>query len=153
VTDRRLRLRQGLVGAAVVGAGIAAYLTYVHYAGIKPVCAIAHGCEQVQTSRWSKVAGIPVALLGLIGYLSILAALFVPGERGRVGTVWLALVGWGFSLYLTYREVFTIKAICIWCVASAVVMTIVVALAIARMLAIDDPGVEAAAGMSMTELR
>ena len=74
------RLRAAAIACAVLGLGIAGYLTYVHYAGISPVCEIAHGCEKVQTSEWSKLAGVPVALLGLIGYAAILAALLVPGE-------------------------------------------------------------------------
>jgi uncharacterized membrane protein len=120
-----------LVALALAGVGlaVAAYLTYVHYTGVAPVCAIAHGCEQVQTSRWSEVAGIPVALVGLLGYAAILVSLVAPGESGR-----LALVGCGFSAYLTYREVFTIRAICAWCVASAVILTALAVLTTALVL-------------------
>jgi uncharacterized membrane protein len=121
VTDRALRTA-GLV-LAVLGIGVAAYLVYVHYAGIEPVCNIAHGCHKVQTSEYAELAGIPVALLGLVGYVLILAALLVPGEPARMVAALTALVGFGFSLYLTYRELFTIDAICQWCVASAVLMT------------------------------
>jgi uncharacterized membrane protein len=121
VTDRALRTA-GLV-LAVLGIGVAAYLVYVHYAGVEPVCNIAHGCHKVQTSEYAKLAGIPVALLGLVGYVVILAALLVPGESARMVAALTALVGFGFSLYLTYRELFTIDAICQWCVASAVLMT------------------------------
>jgi hypothetical protein len=59
------RLRAGALACCALGLAIAAYLTYVHYAGISPVCEIAHGCEKVQTSQWSSLAGVPVALLGL----------------------------------------------------------------------------------------
>jgi uncharacterized membrane protein len=121
VTDRALRTA-GLVLAGL-GIGVAAYLVYVHYAGVEPVCNIAHGCHKVQTSEYAKLAGIPVALLGLVGYVVILAALLVPGESARMVAALTALVGFGFSLYLTYRELFTIDAICQWCVASAVLMT------------------------------
>ena len=122
------RLRTAAIAISVLGIAIAGYLTYVHYAGISPVCEIAHGCEKVQTSEWSKVAGVPVALLGLLGYVGILAALLVPGEAAMTAAAGLAVVGAGFSAYLTYREVFTIDAICPWCVASAVVMTALAAL-------------------------
>jgi uncharacterized membrane protein len=121
VTDRALRTA-GLV-LAVLGIGVAAYLVYVHYAGVEPVCNIAHGCHKVQTSEYAELAGIPVALLGLVGYVVILAALLMPGEAARMVAALTALVGFGFSLYLTYRELFTIDAICQWCVASAVLMT------------------------------
>jgi uncharacterized membrane protein len=121
VSDRALRTT-GLV-LAVLGVGVAGYLVYVHYAGVEPVCNIAHGCHKVQTSKYAELAGVPVALLGLLGYLTILAALLVDGEPGRMVAALVALVGFGFSAYLTYRELFTIDAICQWCVASAVLMT------------------------------
>jgi uncharacterized membrane protein len=123
----------GLV-LAVVGLGIAGYLTYVHYSGASPICEISHGCEKVQTSEWSKLAGVPVALLGLLGYVGILAALLVPGENGVIGAAALSWIGFGFSAYLTYREVFTIDAICIWCVGSAIVLTLLTAVTTARLL-------------------
>jgi uncharacterized membrane protein len=116
------RLRTVAIALSVLGLGIAGYLTYVHYAGISPVCEIAHGCEKVQTSQWSKVAGVPVALLGLLGYGAVLAAALARGETALTAAAGTALVGAGFSVYLTYREVFTIHAICVWCVASAVLM-------------------------------
>jgi uncharacterized membrane protein len=122
VSDRTLRTA-GLV-LAVLGVGIAGYLVYVHYADIDPVCNIAHGCHKVQTSEYAKLAGVPVALLGLLGYVTLLGALLAPqGELARMVAALVALVGFGFSMYLTYRELFTIDAICQWCVASAVLMT------------------------------
>jgi uncharacterized membrane protein len=121
VSDRALRTA-GLV-LAVLGIAVAGYLVYVHYADVDPVCNIAHGCHKVQTSDYAKLAGVPVALLGLIGYVGILAALLAPGETARMAAALLSLVGFGFSMYLTYRELFTIDAICQWCVASAILMT------------------------------
>jgi uncharacterized membrane protein len=129
------RLRAVALALAAVGLGIAGYLTYVHYAGVSPVCEIAHGCEKVQTSQWAKVAGVPVALLGLIGYGGILIALLVPGENAVLAAALMAIVGFGFSAYLTYREIFTIKAICIWCVGSASVLTILALVTTARVVA------------------
>jgi uncharacterized membrane protein len=138
------RLRAAAIACCVVGLAIAGYLTYVHYAGIWPVCEIAHGCEKVQTSQWSKVAGVPVALLGLLGYAAILAAVLVPGEAALTAAAGLAVVGFGFSAYLTYREVFTIEAICIWCVASAVVMAALAAVTVARLVRQDPAALSAA---------
>ena len=119
---------------ALIGLGVAGYLTYVHYAGIQPVCGIGAGCEKVQTSEWAELAGVPVALLGLLGYAGILAALFIEREEALVAAALIALVGFGFSAYLTYRELFTIDAICLWCVASAVVMTLLAIVTTARLL-------------------
>jgi uncharacterized membrane protein len=133
VTERRLRT--AIAALAVAGLAIAGYLTYVHYAGVQPFCVAGGGsCEKVQTSGYADFAGIPVALLGLAGYALILASLWVPGDGGRtLGTI-LALTGFGFSAYLTYRELFTIDAICQWCVASALVMTALAALTTWRLL-------------------
>jgi uncharacterized membrane protein len=131
------RLRTAAIACCALGLAIAGYLTYVHYAGISPVCEIAHGCEKVQTSQWSRVAGVPVAVLGLVGYAGILAALFVPGETGMLAAAGQALAGFGFSVYLTYREVFTIDAICIWCVASALLMAALAVITVLRLLWAD----------------
>lgn len=131
-TDRALRL--AAVALTLAGVGIATYLTYIHYSGDAPLCTISHGCETVQHSEWSKLAGVPVALLGLIGYVGILAALFVRGEAGLVAAAGQALAGFGFSAYLTYREIWTIDAICIWCVGSAIVLTLLAIVTTTRLI-------------------
>ena len=131
-TDQRLRIAIGVF--CLIGIGIAGYLTYVHYAGLKVLCLSSGGCETVQASRYAKLGGIPVATLGLVGYILILGSLALRGEMGRAIGFGLALFGFCFSMYLTYRELFTIHAICQWCVSSAVVMTIVVGLTLARWL-------------------
>ena len=139
MTDRRLRTAIAVL--AIAGIGIATYLTYVHYADVKAFCvAGGGGCEKVQTSDYAELAGIPVAVLGLIGYVLILASLWVPGDNGRLAGAVLALSGFGFSAYLTYRELFTIDAICQWCVASAVVMTALAVLTVWRLARLDEPG-------------
>jgi uncharacterized membrane protein len=136
VAERRLRLAIAVL--AVAGLAIAGYLTYVHYEDIKPFCvAGGGGCEKVQTSHYAKLGGIPVALLGLIGYLLILGSLRVRGDAGRLAGAVIALAGFGFSAYLTYRELHTIDAICQWCVASAVVMTLLAVLTTWRLLAAE----------------
>ena len=130
--DRRLRLAAILL--ALVGLGIASYLTYVHYEDIHPVCGLGGDCVKVQTSEWSKLAGIPVAVLGLVAYATILVSLFVPGEQALIAGALTALVGFGFSAYLTYRELFTIDAICPWCVASGIDMTLLAVVTTARLV-------------------
>jgi uncharacterized membrane protein len=126
-----------LVVLAVVGLGWASYLTYVHYSGAAPVCSIkGNPCSQVQKSAYSELAGVPVALIGAIGYLLILCSLLVlrEDEQARFVTMALTLGGFGFSVYLTYREVFTLHKICEDCVASAVIMTILMCLSVWRFL-------------------
>jgi uncharacterized membrane protein len=140
-------LRITLIVLTVIGLGVASYLTYVHYAGIKPVCTAGGSCAKVQTSVYSKLAGVPVALIGLIGYVAILASLLVrEGETSRLATMGLTLVGFGFSAYLTYRELFTIHAVCEWCASSAVIMTILMGLSTWRFLRGEPPGRATEAG-------
>src|SRR6202171_943035 len=140
-------LRTTMVAVTVLGLGVASYLTYIHYAGIKPLCGRnGGGCEIVQTSEYSKLAGVPVALIGLIGYIAILGSLLAPeAERSRFATVAFTVVGFGFSAYLTYRELFSIHHICEWCVSSAVIVTVLMCLATWRFLRGDTaPGGTAA---------
>ena len=136
-------LRRVMIGLAVVGLAVAAYLTYVHYAGIKPACTAGTSCIKVQTSEWSKLDGVPVALLGLIGYVGILATLLLPDrEETRLATLGLTLVGCGFSGYLTYRELFSIHAVCEWCASSAVILTILFVSAVVRYVLVSDTPIE-----------
>jgi uncharacterized membrane protein len=151
MSTRALRLT--MIALTLVGVGVATYLTVIHYAGINPLCGRnGGGCEIVQTSEYSKLVGVPVALIGLIGYLAILGSLLVPeNETSRFATVGFTVVGFGFSAYLTYRELFSIHHICEWCVSSAVIVTVLMCLSVWRFLRGDarpqgaSPPAEAAA--------
>jgi uncharacterized membrane protein len=131
--------RVASIVVAVIGLGIATYLTVVHYAGDAPVCAIAHGCATVQKSDYAMLAGMPVALLGALGYLAILAALIRDDENARTAAAFLSIVGLGFSGWLTYVEIVKLDAICIWCVGSAVCMALLTALTVSRALTASPP--------------
>ena len=85
--------------------------------------------EPIKIADIAKRQKIPQKFLELI-----LGSLALRGETGRAAGFGLALFGFCFSMYLTYRELFTIHAICQWCVSSAVVMTIVVVLTLFRWL-------------------
>jgi uncharacterized membrane protein len=150
-------LRITLIVLTVLGLAVASYVTYVHYAGIKPACTAGESCTKVQTSRYSELVGVPVALIGLIGYVAILASLLAPEtETTRFATAALTLGGFAFSVYLTYRELFSIHAICEECASSAVIMTIMACLSVWRFLRGDPtlavgplaapPGVQSSAG-------
>ena len=132
MSDRALH--RALLILALAGIGIATYLTYVHYRGLSPICAINEGCEKVQSSRYAKVGGVPVPLIGLVGYAAIFASLLVRGEAARLATAGMALGGFAFSVYLTSLELFELHAICQWCVGSAIVMTSIAVLATIRAL-------------------
>jgi uncharacterized membrane protein len=133
MSSRTLRIT--LLVLAVIGLAIASYLTYVHYSGIKPACTAGESCTKVQTSVYSKLAGVPVALIGLLGYIAIVGSLLVPErESTRLATMAFTVVGFGFSGYLTYRELFSIHAVCEWCASSAAIMTVLMCLSIWRFL-------------------
>jgi uncharacterized membrane protein len=132
-------MRRAAVAVAVVGLGIATYLTIVHYAGGEPVCAVAHGCATVQKSDYAQLAGVPVALLGVFGYLAILVSLVRDTETTRTAAAFLSIGGLAFSGWLTYVEVFELDAICIWCVGSAICMALLAAITTARMLTSPPP--------------
>lgn len=111
---------------ALVGAGIAAYLTYVHYNIDALVCA-GGGCEVVQTSKYSEIMGIPVAVFGLAMFLGV-AALIVVRERmadyaylANAGIIVALVAALIYYAYLTYLEARVIYAWCEWCVASSFV--------------------------------
>ena len=132
-------LRRVMLVLSVIGLGVATYLTIIHYAGINPACTAGQSCIKVQTSQWSKVAGIPVALMGLIGYVGITISLLVPDrEESRLAILGLTLIGFAFSAYLTYRELFSIHAICEWCASSAVILTILFICSAYRYVTVSD---------------
>ncbi len=132
-----------MIVLATIGLGVASYLTYVHYSGIPPVCSAGGSCLKVQSSVYSKLAGVPVALMGLIGYIAILGSLLAPeSETSRFATLGITIAGFGFSAYLTYRELFSIHAICEWCASSAGIMTILMLLAVWRFLRGEDDDYE-----------
>jgi uncharacterized membrane protein len=136
MTDRALR--RTATALSIIGLGVAGYLTYIHYAGLKPVCEIAHGCETVQSSQYATLLGVPVALLGLLSYAIVFASTLVRGERAAMAGFAMSLTACAFSLYLTYRELFTIHAICSWCVSSAIIFTLLAIVTTAR-LAVAQP--------------
>jgi uncharacterized membrane protein len=133
-------LQRAMIVLTLVGIGIASYLTYVHYKGLSPICALNQGCEKVQSSRYAKVGGVPVPLIGLIGYVAIFASLLIRGELARMATAGMTIGGFAFSVYLTSLELFRIHAICQWCVGSAIVMTSLAVLATIRVLRAPGDG-------------
>ena len=138
------RLRNVAAGLALIGLAIGAYLTYTHFAGLKPLCAGGKGgCERIQNLAYAELAGVPIALLGALTHLALLVSLAFRGERALLVGAGLALVGFGFSLYLTYLELFETQAICQWCVANALLMTLLAIVTIGRVIV--GPSVEAAA--------
>lgn len=138
--DRMALLRRVSIGLAVVGLLVAGYLTYLHLSGsTAALCAQGGGCDTVRTSRYSVVAGIPVAVVGVAGYLAMLAILLLEEFDGPLADLapllmfGFSLIGVLYSIYLTYLELFVIAAICPYCVASAVIVALLFIVAILRM--------------------
>ena len=120
MSDRTLRIVAGAV--TVVGAALAGYLTWVHYDESALVCVAGGGCETVQQSAYAEIAGVPVALLGLIAYSSVLGLIVWDAPVARLGAPMIAFVGLAFSLYLLVLQLFVIDAVCTWCVVNDVVV-------------------------------
>lgn len=136
-------LQRAIAFAAALGIGVAAYIAIAEAGGGSPVClAGGSGCETVARSSWSQIAGINIAVFGIVGYLLLLATAFFANDLARLGGFLLALGGFGYSVFLTYVELFKIEAVCQWCLASAVLMTILLGLCATRLIAyagVADP--------------
>jgi uncharacterized membrane protein len=134
-------LRRAVAFVATLGLGVATYIAIADSGGGAPTClAGGGGCETVANSSYSHIAGINVAVFGIVGYLAILATAFFANDVARFAGFALALGGFGFSVYLTYLELFTIEAICQWCVASAVLMTVLFGLNAVRLVGYAGAG-------------
>ncbi len=125
-----------LVPAVIVfGIGVAGYLSYVETREVAAVCGPVGDCNAVQTSSYATLLGfLPVGVLGLLGYLGLLAAWltrkYIPRleKTAAIAFLYMAIFAVVFSLYLTYLELFVIKAVCIWCITSAWLVTILLLL-------------------------
>lgn len=110
----------------VAGVLVAGYLSYVDLTRTTAVCGPFGECDAVQSSAYAQIAGIPVALLGLLAYLTI--GLLWLGRNGRFANtiplfiLAIAATGTLFSIYLTILELFVIEAVCAWCLASAAII-------------------------------
>ena len=138
---------------SLVGILIALYLTLYKVGVVGNLSCTIGSCETVNTSRWATLLGLPVAAWGLAAYLALFA-LSMAGTSGRyadsraISWLLVAIAGWSvlFSAWLTYLELFVIRAICIWCVTSAVLLVAILAVAV-----FDLKGAEGAEGAGGAE--
>ncbi len=132
-----LTRRQLAALLALVGLLIATYLTLHNLGIIGTLTCTVGSCETVQTSRWSRFLGVPVALWGAGFYAGVLALAFL-GDSARyaearwVPALMLGMTGFGvlFSAWLTWLELAVIHAICMYCVISAVITVLLFILAL-----------------------
>lgn len=122
----------------LAGLGVAGYLTYVETQAVQAICGPVGDCNTVQSSPYARLFGVlPVGVLGFMGFLAILAAWLYPRLRrdrwaryAPLPVLGMTVFGVLFSIYLTYLELFVIKAVCIWCLTSAVIMTLLLLLSL-----------------------
>jgi uncharacterized membrane protein len=122
---------------ALLGLGVATYLAYVEISQVQAVCGPVGECNTVQSSPYARIWGIPVAVLGVFNYLAIGVLWMGQEYRGNRradlsawGLLGLALFGVLFSVYLTWLELFVIRAVCAWCLTSAVLTLLLMLLAV-----------------------
>ena len=117
----------------IAGLVIAGYLTAVEVGGGVPYCGALRGCETVAQSEYSRIAGIPVALIGLAASLVLLAIALAWIRTNRPvlldGSYGLSLIGVIFEAYFVFLQLFVIHALCVWCTAYG--LTIVAGLLVA----------------------
>lgn len=132
----------------LVGIGISGYLTYTRFAHTIIPCFDNSSCETVNSSKYALLLGIPVATLGLLAYIMLLVGgitrLVIVNRRNEEILVWrwrldlalflVSLIGIAFTVYLKAMEIFVIGAICIWCVGSAITISLLFILYLIRFL-------------------
>ena len=131
-------LRKALIALSLIGLADAIYLTYIKLAA-DGICVAGEGCEIVNTSVYSQIYGIPVAVLGGLAYVAMLVVLLLEPRNeffefnGPLIVLGISIFGVLYSAYLTYLELYVIRAICEFCVLSAVVLTFMLILSVVRM--------------------
>ena len=136
----------------VIGLAVAGYLTYVETQAVAALCGPVGDCNAVQSSPYAKLLGVlPVGLLGMMGYAAILVAWLwgrfrsdCLADYAPLAVQGMTVLGVLFSLYLTYLEPFVIKAVCMWCLSSAIIMTLLMLLATPPAIASFTPATEEA---------
>ena len=133
------RLQQITIALTIIGLLVSIYMTIYKFTNNESMCIGSSGCSEVNASRYSEINGIPVAVLGVIGYAAILALLFLeqrPGfiqEDGSMLFFGISLIGFLFTLYLIYLEIALIKAYCPFCLVSQAVMIVLFIISVIRL--------------------
>ncbi len=128
------------VALAVLGILVSAYMTVYKLTENPSMCLGNGGCSVVNSSKYAEVYGIPVAVVGIGGYLAILALLWMERRTSFLSNnitlvvFGLALVGFLFTLYLIYVELALIHALCPFCVTSQITMTVLFVLSVIRLV-------------------
>ena len=129
--------RLAITVLSLLGICVSGYLSYIHYSGEPIFCGGSNSCELVNASRFAFLGPIPVAVLGLGAYLAILILSRIKSDEDdqpwpAMLIFGLALIGVMFQLYLSYIEVFVLRAICYWCVSSQIIILVIFILSLPR---------------------
>jgi uncharacterized membrane protein len=117
---------------ALAGAAVSGYLLWVRETGANLICATG-GCETVQSSQYSEILGMPVALFGFVCYVALFATALLRSENARLVHTALALTAAVFSTYLLYVQIELIGAVCQWYLASDAIVSGLAILALLRL--------------------
>jgi uncharacterized membrane protein len=134
------RLSKITTALTILGLIVSIYMTIYKITSNDSMCIGSQDCAVVNASRYSEIYGIPVAVLGVIGYGAILGVLALertPGffkQNGSMIFFGLSLIGFLFTLYLIFLEVVLIKAFCPFCIASQAAMTLIFILSVIRLV-------------------
>jgi len=113
---------------SIIGLIVSIYLSYSTLSGIPVKCSLLSGCQTVEQSSYSRIFGIPVAIFGVLFYLTLIFFVFIRVDKKYQELIskfilYITTLGFLFSIYLTYLELYVIYAICMYCVLSAVAST------------------------------
>lgn len=134
------RLTQITIALTIVGLLVSIYMTIYKITANDSMCLGSGDCSTVNASRYSEVNGIPVGLIGVIGYLSILAIHWLERRNeffetnGSMIFFGVSLIGFFFTIWLVYVEVALLKAYCPFCITSQVTMTLIFILSVIRVI-------------------
>ena len=134
------KILKQIIWLSIIGIGVAGYLLYIFYGSGNQICDInsKFSCTTVKDSTFSEFVGVPTALIGMVGYVGIGLISFLRYHKRKYlqsrtmkkvfsqhNLFYLTSIGLLFSLYLTYAEVFIIKAFCVFCIISLVIIGLI----------------------------
>ena len=126
-----------MAALATATAGIAAYLLYAHYDHGSLICS-SGGCGTVARSEYSEIFGVPVALIGVVGSLALLASLLRTDPLGLAAGLTLTVCGFLFAAYLVVVQLAVIDAVCEWCIVNDTMVGVLALLAASRVRNADS---------------
>jgi len=133
-------LYRASIALVIVGLLVSIYMTVYKVTSNDSMCLGSGDCSTVNASRYSEVNGIPVAAIGMLGYLAILAVHLFENrnaffkQNSTLMIFGMALTGFLFTVWLIYVEIALLKALCPFCLTSQAAMTLIFAIAVIRLI-------------------